>query len=929
MTQTVESQRKEQLKEFQRNAHRLLSDDDRTYLHYTLKEYQTYKSVEKLMLALKSCLDNPRKLDLLADIRNLIPSAHLSKFDSLAPYSEMAHPFKPPNQVSTNRKTHSLPHSYKNSELRALARSSSPNNAGSFRVITLTRTSPDESLGFKIKGGRDSDSAVCISEVDENSSAAKQGLMVGDQLIEVNGIDFEKITQSSAENLLGTINKLKLVVKSVSAVPEIDVSESWGHRNGKVVQNGTAEIDSLQASSGSGGSASIALQHNSHLLNSADERKVNLQVQSTANGFIGFNLRGGSEYGLGLYVSGVDAGSLAEEAGFKVGDQIMEVNGKNFENLKHKEAVDFIKSQKHIMVTLKAVGRLPEAKHYQSQISWVYPDGTVVIEGKEKFSRSISAPVSPLSSLELSHSSTQFPDFGDENPTRDTPSPRPPSREAAVQTPQPSPEPMPEVKEEVVVVQVKQDFSDLERTQSSKSLATSSTSSGGDNEKMNTLHSAHSFESVNSSREEVAKRYSVSSMSKEEAILSGSDGELNDKRKVKKSKSFLQKHGDKIKSKLSFRKKGKPKVEERGGSTRQQMLLYIEEKAKRILVVDEYNAVIRHIKQYQEDSDVEALVNKLLAILDKPEKALLLRDVRTLVLPYDLGRFDAMVSAHEKEALEYLSGFVPGSPTIIPTVAEKPKRQLVAAIQDSRGSFQLRTKEEVEKIKQEREEMDKKRNQTAWLGGSILDRNSPRNPNNPNAMITLPANYTLDTAPVRDTSTTNSAPASFDVPVIQVNSGDASGTPKHDENDNERLVTNSLLVPDRVSMEYKDDDEETEAQAASASSSAAGISMAVPLIAVSSEASSVTILLSKKRTSLGISISGGKGSKTQPEVRVEKIFPGGAAADDGRLKSGDQILSVDGESLQDVTHAEAVDIIRKSYNNKSKDVMEIVVIPKQ
>ena len=59
-----------------------------------------------------------------------------------------------------------------------------------------------------------------------------------------------------------------------------------------------------QASSGSGGSASIALQHNSHLLNSADQRKVNLQVQSTPNGFIGFNLRGGSEYGLGLYVSG-------------------------------------------------------------------------------------------------------------------------------------------------------------------------------------------------------------------------------------------------------------------------------------------------------------------------------------------------------------------------------------------------------------------------------------------------------------------------------------------------------------------------------------------------------------------------------------------------------------------------------------------------
>lgn len=178
-----------------------------------------------------------------------------------------------------------------------------------------------------------------------------------------------------------------------------------------------------------------------------------------------------------------------------------------------------------------------------------------------------------MSSLELSHSSTQFPDFGNENPTRDTPSPRPLSREAAVQTPEPSPEPaVPEVKEEVVVVQVQKDFAELERTQSSKSLATSSTSSGGDNEKQSSIQSAHSFENVHSSREEVAKKYSVSSMSKEEAILSGSDGELNDKRKVKKSKSFLQKHGDKIKSKLSFRKKGKPKVEERGRKTNKEIM---------------------------------------------------------------------------------------------------------------------------------------------------------------------------------------------------------------------------------------------------------------------------------------------------------------------------------------------------------------------
>ena len=44
------------------------------------------------------------------------------------------------------------------------------------------------------------------------------------------------------------------------------------------------------------------------------------------------------------------------------------------------------------------------------------------------------------------------------------------------------------------------------------------------------------------------------------------DGPNNRKRKVKKSKSFLQKQGDKIKAKLSFRKKGdqKQKVRKKG-----------------------------------------------------------------------------------------------------------------------------------------------------------------------------------------------------------------------------------------------------------------------------------------------------------------------------------------------------------------------------
>lgn len=214
MTATSETERKQQLKEFQQNAQRLLTEDDRDYLHYILKEYQTYKSVDKLVQALKSCLDTPLKMDLLADIRNLIPTAHLGKFDGLVPYQQMAHPIKLPHQPSPSRKTQSLPNSYKNTELRKLADESSLKSNGSVRMVSLARADAEQSLGFTIRGGREFGSGIFVSHVDDNSPAAKQGLRSGDRVIEVNGIDFEQITHSSAVNLMSSLNKVKLVVKT-------------------------------------------------------------------------------------------------------------------------------------------------------------------------------------------------------------------------------------------------------------------------------------------------------------------------------------------------------------------------------------------------------------------------------------------------------------------------------------------------------------------------------------------------------------------------------------------------------------------------------------------------------------------------------------------------------------------------------------------
>jgi S1-C subfamily serine protease len=52
----------------------------------------------------------------------------------------------------------------------------------------------------------------------------------------------------------------------------------------------------------------------------------------------GFNIRGGSEYGLGVYVSSVDDGGPAEIQGLQVGDLIVEANDISFHNISHGEA---------------------------------------------------------------------------------------------------------------------------------------------------------------------------------------------------------------------------------------------------------------------------------------------------------------------------------------------------------------------------------------------------------------------------------------------------------------------------------------------------------------------------------------------------------------------------------------------------------------
>uniref|UniRef100_A0A3B4DXL0 Rap guanine nucleotide exchange factor (GEF) 6 n=1 Tax=Pygocentrus nattereri TaxID=42514 RepID=A0A3B4DXL0_PYGNA len=81
-------------------------------------------------------------------------------------------------------------------------------------------------------------------------------------------------------------------------------------------------------------------------------RQVTLQKPSRESP-LHFSLQGGSERGFGIFVETVEQGSKAAEAGLKRGDQIMEINGQNFENISYSKAMDILKNNTHLSLTVK------------------------------------------------------------------------------------------------------------------------------------------------------------------------------------------------------------------------------------------------------------------------------------------------------------------------------------------------------------------------------------------------------------------------------------------------------------------------------------------------------------------------------------------------------------------------------------------------
>ncbi|XP_049456236.1 PDZ domain-containing protein 7a [Epinephelus fuscoguttatus] len=896
-------------------------------------------------------------------------------------------------------------------------------------TVTVDK-SPDGRLGFSVRGGSEHGLGIFVSKVEDDSSAAQAGLTVGDKLVEVNGVSLESITMSSAVKVLTGNNRLRMVVRRVGKIPGIRYSKektTWVdliHRRMVVEESGRTPSET---------SSDSALRRIVHLFTTSDDY------------CLGFNIRGGKEFGLGIYVSKLDPGGLAELHGIKMGDQILAANGVSFDDITHSNAVEVLKSHTHVMLTIREAGRYPAYKEMVAEYGWLdklanggpAPSSQGSDSNSSASSLSSSTPLSSLSGL----SQVLFPPvFGSEMvdvaiSTEDR-SRRPSSAERTADTAiQTDPHP-PNL---VDYPSTNGSHPRLVTTETSRTVGATvllkDTVIRGKGEGPREMEGAGEggrgrTRTLSSGNQEVEKHSpktaALMALSRPRKPIRRSQSHITaseDRRKTKRqqkerssgegktslqrSKTFVNlffkkdrkgksrskspsHHADKDKERgrpfqlLTSPKESRAGVKDSSPLPRPETLQHVEDMAKKLLSQDEVAAVMRHCRRFLSENVIEDLVRPLLAILDRPEKILLLREIRMLMPSSELGRFDSMVMPFELEAYDTLKSRSVRSPALRSPRSGTPRRHLITPIPDYRGGFHLQPVQDTLRECQLIEELDRLRLSSQQSGhlppsraftplldipvdnytsSSVRSRSLSPSPTHSLLLTESPHSTQRGRQPHRSPNRRENGASRYDeVSLLSVSDrGDVApergrspvrnghGRVRREASPDsidgrssrqEGYTEVSVRVPSQrrgrtplanVFEPQRDKSPSTgrnsSQQLNGFSQNGHGVKRRATLPPEEYEISTLTI--SKAKQSLGISISGGMESRVQPMIKIEKIFPGGAASTNEALKAGYELLSVDGESLQGVTHQHAVDVIRRAFSNKAKDLMVFVVkVPK-
>nr|XP_055049006.1 harmonin isoform X1 [Misgurnus anguillicaudatus] len=285
-------------REFRHKVELLIDNEaEKDYLYDVLRMYHQSMDLPVLVGDLKLVINEPKRLPLFDAIRPLIPLKHQVQYDQFTP--------------KRSRK---------------------------LKEVRLDRTNP-EGLGLCVRGGLEFGCGLFISQIVKDGQAGNAGLQVGDEIVRINGYSISSCIHEEVINLIKTKKTVSLKVRHVGMIPVKSSSEDplkWQFVDQFVSESGERKT-SVAGLTSIGGTE-------------IKEKKVFLSLVGTKG--MGISISSGPTQKPGIYVSNVKAGSLSSEVGLQIGDQIVEVNGVDFMNLSHQEAVRVLKSSRSLTITV-------------------------------------------------------------------------------------------------------------------------------------------------------------------------------------------------------------------------------------------------------------------------------------------------------------------------------------------------------------------------------------------------------------------------------------------------------------------------------------------------------------------------------------------------------------------------------------------------
>ncbi|XP_067286271.1 PDZ domain-containing protein 7 isoform X2 [Pseudorasbora parva] len=754
-------------------------------------------------------------------------------------------------------------------------------------IVRLTVVRGDDGhLGFSVRGGSEHGLSVFISKVQKNSAAELAGVCVGDKLVEVNGVSLENVSMSSAVKVFSGHARLRLVVQRVGLVPGVRYTNektTWVdliHRR-MVVEESGAPV-SLYSSDG------------------ALCRTVHLHLTHTQP-CLGLNIRGGREYSLGIYVSKLDPGGLAEQGGVKMGDQILSANGVSFENINHYRAVEVLKSQPHVILTIKETGRYPAYKEMVTEFSWMDKSGSgAVCPSSDGSSSSSLSSLSGLSQATLPVSLPLGAKMADACGSTEGQFHQPESTEHLRTLSRGHTELL---QDSVIRSHGEDDGNQWEGRKTSLSQSNPP------------IRRTRSHVTVSEEKKQKRKQTERGEEGHSPLQRSKTFFGLFRKRESSRSRSRSPCRSESILGQYS------------GDFSEQDALNQVREMAVRLLEDEDVDVLMGLCKRYLTERGLQMLVDSLLAILNTPEKLLLLREIRTLLSSSDLPLFNSTVSQFEEEAYDILkSRSRRSSPLHSP-----PRRHLIKPAPDVYDVFELNAVEDMERHNHLLEGLEQLRLSCYQdtLQDVPVDTCSHSDSFSSSFHSALLPNWLL----AENTHTDFSQTVSDETGSVHCQSGSASVRNGHSRSKSDGADVQFTVVDlPRHKRPLLSQVFGSLKKCHSSTVTPAGQSEQLRLcekrtndVSIESEFELTTVHISKTKQSLGISISGGSESRVQPMVKIERIFPGGAASTNDALQAGFELVSVDGVSLQAVTHQDAVEIIRQAFSNKNINPMELVV----